>query len=358
MEKVIEKVVKQDEKQMNKMWKELEKDFCMNYHLNRLTKDELVEIGKRYKVKGLTSLKKADCITKLTTGILENIDLALNYIEKDGFNLLESLVKCNGIKQYKEDEFIYSKYFRDYGILFTGICEEVPTIIMPKEIVEVLKSKLTTDLYLRCEANTDFIKTFAGMIYFYGVINIEEAVSRDLIEQAVEFGYDYIVEDNYACHIDVLDKDKIIKIQEEKEEIIPYRFDKKTLLKASVHDYREENKQADRLEKVFGELFVIDKEILNDEMNEFIIAIKNEQEIDEAVSCFLSAYEIQSDEERRILSMELIKLSKTIRKWSLKGYTENEIEQKNRNLATNSKVGRNDPCVCGSGKKYKKCCGK
>jgi len=22
-----------------------------------------------------------------------------------------------------------------------------------------------------------------------------------------------------------------------------------------------------------------------------------------------------------------------------------------------AKVGRNDPCVCGSGKKYKKCCG-
>ena len=22
-----------------------------------------------------------------------------------------------------------------------------------------------------------------------------------------------------------------------------------------------------------------------------------------------------------------------------------------------TKVGRNDPCVCGSGKKYKKCCG-
>ena len=26
--------------------------------------------------------------------------------------------------------------------------------------------------------------------------------------------------------------------------------------------------------------------------------------------------------------------------------------------ATTSKVGRNDPCPCGSGKKYKKCCGK
>lgn len=28
------------------------------------------------------------------------------------------------------------------------------------------------------------------------------------------------------------------------------------------------------------------------------------------------------------------------------------------NTARSSKVGRNDPCPCGSGKKYKKCCGK
>ena len=28
------------------------------------------------------------------------------------------------------------------------------------------------------------------------------------------------------------------------------------------------------------------------------------------------------------------------------------FEQKNK------KIGRNDPCPCGSGKKYKKCCGK
>jgi uncharacterized protein YecA (UPF0149 family) len=26
--------------------------------------------------------------------------------------------------------------------------------------------------------------------------------------------------------------------------------------------------------------------------------------------------------------------------------------------ATGRKIGRNDPCPCGSGKKYKKCCGR
>lgn len=29
-----------------------------------------------------------------------------------------------------------------------------------------------------------------------------------------------------------------------------------------------------------------------------------------------------------------------------------------RNSTTGKKQGRNDPCLCGSGKKYKKCCGK
>jgi uncharacterized protein YecA (UPF0149 family) len=27
-------------------------------------------------------------------------------------------------------------------------------------------------------------------------------------------------------------------------------------------------------------------------------------------------------------------------------------------ITTKKKVGRNDPCPCGSGEKYKKCCGK
>jgi len=49
-----------------------------------------------------------------------------------------------------------------------------------------------------------------------------------------------------------------------------------------------------------------------------------------------------------------------------KGMTPEEIEaeeklikesKKVEQLAAKSKPGRNDPCPCGSGKKYKKCCG-
>jgi uncharacterized protein YecA (UPF0149 family) len=30
----------------------------------------------------------------------------------------------------------------------------------------------------------------------------------------------------------------------------------------------------------------------------------------------------------------------------------------NQTIIANKKPGKNEPCVCGSGKKYKKCCGK
>lgn len=32
--------------------------------------------------------------------------------------------------------------------------------------------------------------------------------------------------------------------------------------------------------------------------------------------------------------------------------------KKSKTIVNENKVGRNDPCACGSGKKYKKCCGK
>ena len=32
-------------------------------------------------------------------------------------------------------------------------------------------------------------------------------------------------------------------------------------------------------------------------------------------------------------------------------------QKKSRTVVKGTKVGRNDPCPCGSGKKYKKCCG-
>jgi preprotein translocase subunit SecA len=71
--------------------------------------------------------------------------------------------------------------------------------------------------------------------------------------------------------------------------------------------------------------------------------------------------------------MQLVmELSNNIRIWENNGYTPHEIFEKferpnlrslpdkpydfNETVVKKKKIGRNDPCPCGSGKKYKKCC--
>lgn len=51
----------------------------------------------------------------------------------------------------------------------------------------------------------------------------------------------------------------------------------------------------------------------------------------------------------------LVKFSNGIPKFILKGNTSSEVSGMQHSVL--QKIGRNDPCPCGSGKKYKKCCG-
>ena len=64
----------------------------------------------------------------------------------------------------------------------------------------------------------------------------------------------------------------------------------------------------------------------------------------------------------------LMDLSNNTRKWVLRGYMPSELFERyekpflkplpKQPFEIKQKVGRNDSCTCGSGLKYKKCCGK
>jgi len=51
---------------------------------------------------------------------------------------------------------------------------------------------------------------------------------------------------------------------------------------------------------------------------------------------------------------EISRFAKVDGRWY---YVDGEMNPKQEQRIVGVKVGRNDPCICGSGKKYKKCCG-
>ena len=67
------------------------------------------------------------------------------------------------------------------------------------------------------------------------------------------------------------------------------------------------------------------------------------QKIDRDITVFLLKAEIRQNIERKQVA---------------KNQQTNDVKDTKKKPKKVKKVGRNDPCPCGSGKKYKQCCGK
>ena len=373
VKEIQEGIIIKDIKKAEKIWKDYEKDDSLEYHLNRMTKEELIKIGNNYGVRGLTSLKKADLEIRVKEIILNKYGYILDLLDEDAYVYLKDVIDKDGNKEYKGSDLINANYFRDRGIMFTGVNKGKLYVIMPKEILNILKDKLNEELEKSSKINSEVIDLTAGLIYFYGVcknkdiikilkeeyeFKIEDDKFEKLFKLGQEVGYDYQVESDMIYHIDVDDPEFILEEIEKNKELKYEKFTRKTLMKASRPDYIEENKERAKLEKALNQLFVIDKKILKEELESFEIAIKNEVSKEEAIEVFLEAYEIENEEEKSILKYELEMICKEIRKWSLKGHKISEIEGREKTITNDVKIGRNDLCPCGSKKKYKKCCGK
>jgi len=72
---------------------------------------------------------------------------------------------------------------------------------------------------------------------------------------------------------------------------------------------------------------------------------------DEGVVEFTARYEMQG---REIRHRERAEFKRINGRWY---YHDGEMVKAKPVVREGPKVGRNDPCPCGSGKKYKKCCG-
>ena len=371
-DKLQEEILKADMKSVEKIWKESDGEQTLAALLEKMTKDELVKVAKKYDVKGITSLKKAEVVERIREVIIKNVDLMINSLEETSIKFLQELINYGGVKKYQCDLLINSNFLRNRGIVFTASINGELYVILPEELRVLLKEKITKDVMTAAREKSDLIKAIAGSTYYYGVVSysaireiLESTFNTEVTDEKIkelvligeELGYDYVIEEDGLCHIDVENSNKIVKLQKKNKKNI-CKFDKKTLMKAGVPDFMEEHKSGKNLQRALGEMFIIDKEILKDEMDSFTISIKNEMPMEKSINLFLDAYEIDNEEEKNIFAYELEHLAKSIKRWSLNGYSENEITKLEQRVVNEVKIGRNDPCLCGSKKKYKKCCGR
>ncbi|QFG01240.1 hypothetical protein PB01_17635 [Psychrobacillus glaciei] len=146
---------------------------------------------------------------------------------------------------------------------------------------------------------------------------------------------------------------------------------KKELLRYTDEFYYEktshQEKLAKMLEKDFfgGSKFTVKKEI-KELVLELQVVHANVQQV---LQKFLTRFQMKDMEHLNEYAQMIFDIANNTRIWENRGHTPEELFQMEKhylkpmpstslNVIDGGKTGRNDPCLCGSGKKYKKCCGK
>lgn len=392
-----EERIKQEMKYEAKLWSEIGPDFSIKNLLARLTKDELTEIRQELELVGISNLKKQELIDVLAPAIVNNAVQEVFLLDVEQVSLLTKMLSNKGIinKFNLTDEQL--RFFRKRGILFSGSIDGKRVIILSQELVEAFQIINQQQLKKAARANTEWIHLAQGLLFYHGVLEfkelykfIEKYTKNKIIDDEILIRvlfnaaeYQLQMEPTFLMwsHYSVVEPLKVVGEQKSREWLDYYPFKYEQLLKAGSPEYIDKNFAFKQFTQFLTECYDVPLAKAEEIVEESVDIIKNGESLGEIMEYLQNFFEMDEMEILNLFAAQVVFLMNNTRQWFLKGYTSDELAQKNRNLEqivkpklgkvinfptpkaidenqTPDKIGRNDQCPCGSGKKYKKCCGK
>ena len=367
--------------------RKLPQELSLASALEEMTKAELDDIRYNLNVSGTSSLKKAELIERLVPEITAFARRWLPSALVEQRQCFEHLLEKGGLSTELRDDDLRLDYLRGIGILACGVEKESEKLAwyLPAELQEEIR-KISGGAYnSMTELNTEMARLAAGLLFYYGYLNFEQLYEMVLgyLDQAaaaeVTF-QDFVgVMLNASCwlpQIDalpqgmryyaLLDAEKLEDEQHSREALgfAPLAYDK--VYEAGEENYIESTDEYRAFAQYLMKEFKLQVLQAADIVGEIYILLQNSGDLSEAAD-YLSGLGLMKDTEKaKVLLMLTAAFSNSTRMWRLKGYTPDELSA-NEDGAKNmgkvipfghheQKAGRNDPCPCGSGKKYKKCC--
>ena len=257
----------------------------------------------------------------------KSITTAQKRVEGNNFDIRKQLLQYDDVMN-NQREIMYDK--RNEILDSESIHETVLTTFR-NHISDLVKSHIAPEGYLT-EQDLDDIVDFSN----------ENLLKKDMKKSQIT---------NMEVE-DVIDKISklVIKEYEEKLKDIPAEvtdeFEKAISLQVIDHYWMEHiNTMSHLREGIYLRGYAQEDPLRAYTMEGFDLFDDMVQKIDKDISTFLLRAEVKQNIERKEVSKKKIT-------------NESESEAPKKKPKRVSKIGRNDPCPCGSGKKYKQCCGK
>ena len=304
--------------------------------LNKVSKELLQFFKDYYEVNTIEELMEAILDNAKETFKQFSINEIESIINSNNDELTDDIpiefLKCGFVILYKEDNKI--KYF------------------IPKEVLDISKIEVENNEQIYID------NLIAGYININGVLKKEKLQKLLKKHHDIDFSIkqlDKIIKNVEAEIIDNSFYTYIVDINQEdiKKFIISKEiFDK--YKEVNFFDIDEEDEFKDQLQNLISRNLQLNFKA-DDIYQTIIFMTKTGTFSRDSLNFVFDDYniELKKELEKEIMSL-YNKYKEFISVWLYNGYSITEFNEMNKT----KKIGRNEPCPCGSGKKYKKCCGK
>ena len=354
--------------------------------LATMTRQELDDIRYNVGLSGTSSMNKAELIEKLVPAIVEFSRTWFVSLLDEQYQAFRHLDAKKGISsEFRADESRLD-YFQSLGLMVCGAYKGELAWYMPKEIMEEFRQLDQNQAFRKAvELNNDVFRVAAGLLFYYGVMDYDRLFAK--VSQHLEISTEDLsfsdfmkvmfngscwqrnvrTSEHVAYYCTVMDPGKILEAQDK----IGVGFAKLSygqVYDAGEEDYIEATNEYKGLAQFFMAAYKMDVLRAAEVVGQITILLQNGGEMKDILAYIEKLGEPENEKDMEALSPLLIGFHQSLRMWKLKGHTPTEIvtgkldpeggeiisfEAARRKKA---KVGRNDPCPCGSGKKYKNCC--
>lgn len=328
---------------LNLVLKEKPKNSSIEECLKQLTDNAKEEFKDTYNIDDVSSLDE----------IIVDDFCNEGYLTIDNDDDISELLELDG-KEYNGNEIVTSFIINGYAYLYKD--KDNFKVIIPDEIKDILYN-----MPLNNEEELDDREIVELYMYYNGVIEKEEL--RRLLKENHNLDYTIKELDTVIKSLDLfIRKDYYSILGDAKEDDMEQMVlsSKKNFKKYKVVDYSSydivnmSDAFKDDLKEVLSNL-TTDEEKL-ELISSFIIStIYMNCYLDDALYHILDEYKIKyTNKDIKSLKNIVDQYKNDMPIWGYNGYSKKEFNS----MPKEKKIGRNDPCPCGSGKKYKKCCGK
>lgn len=377
-EEEYNKIMEEQKKERLKALKrhKLPEKLTLHEALAALTKQELedMQYNLNLPMGNLSRTKKADMLEAVEPAVVNFVGRWFVSALQEQKDIFDYLCQHEGIVKDFQQEDYHLDYLRGIGVLFCGMQDGEMIWYMPEEI-RAEYQKINNGAYADAvNLNTEVMRLAAGMVYYYGIIDYDQLYEKicEQIDTELDFGDFMGIIFNGGCwypqvvptekdlmHEAVMNPEALQAAQRERGVGVYADFPYDKLYDAGQDGYIESTEAYRALAQYLMQKKKLDVLEAADAVNSINVVFQNGYGMQEIMG-LLHEHKLdmdnQADEDKLLELMD--EYFHTIPQWVLKGYTLDEAAALPRYTAvrTGRKIGRNEPCPCGSGKKYKNCC--